>query len=82
MAQRRPRNAEQLKDYLWQEWGNNSTSTLSRLISCMLKCLAAVIRRKGDIASWYNKVERTFLTFAVQVDVFASFIITICIAAK
>ncbi|GBL78501.1 Transposable element Tcb1 transposase [Araneus ventricosus] len=52
MAQRRPRNIQQLQDYLRQEWEKISTDTLSRLVSSMPKRLAAVIRRKGDVTSW------------------------------
>ncbi|GBL73702.1 hypothetical protein AVEN_230693-1 [Araneus ventricosus] len=52
MAQHRPRNIQQLQDYLRQEWEKNSTDTLSRLVSSMPICLAAVIRRKGDVISW------------------------------
>ncbi|GBN66773.1 Transposable element Tcb1 transposase [Araneus ventricosus] len=52
MAQRRPRNIQQLQGYLWQEWEKNSTDTLSRLVSSMPKRLVEVIRRKGDITSW------------------------------
>ncbi|GBL83170.1 hypothetical protein AVEN_165375-1 [Araneus ventricosus] len=52
MAQRRPRNIQQLQDYLRQEWDKISTDTLSRLVSSMHKRLAEVIRRKGDITSW------------------------------
>ncbi|GBO15293.1 Transposable element Tcb1 transposase [Araneus ventricosus] len=52
MAQRRPRNIQQLQDYLRQEWEKISTDTLNRLVSFMPERLAAVIRRKGDVISW------------------------------
>ncbi|GBN01458.1 Transposable element Tcb1 transposase [Araneus ventricosus] len=52
MAQRRPRNIQQLQDYLRQEWEKISTDTLNRLVSSMPKRPAAVIRRKGDVISW------------------------------
>ncbi|GBO37853.1 Transposable element Tc1 transposase, partial [Araneus ventricosus] len=55
MAQRRPRNIQQLQDYLRQEWEKISTDTLNRLVSSMPKRLAAVIRRK-DI---YTSTETT-----------------------
>ncbi|GBO06682.1 Transposable element Tcb1 transposase [Araneus ventricosus] len=52
IAQRRPRNIQQLQDYLRKEWEKISTDTLSRLVSSMPKRLSAVIRRTGDVTSW------------------------------
>ncbi|GBL72877.1 hypothetical protein AVEN_128072-1 [Araneus ventricosus] len=54
MAQSRPRNRQQLQDYLRQEWEKIFTDTLSRLVSSMPKRLAAVIRRKADVTSCFS----------------------------
>lgn len=52
VQQRRPRNSEQLKAVLLQEWNSIPQETTQKLVSSMPARLASVIRRKGAPTKW------------------------------
>ncbi|GBL74185.1 hypothetical protein AVEN_231065-1 [Araneus ventricosus] len=78
MAQHRPRNIQQLQDYLPQEWEKISTDTLSHLVSSIPKLLVAISAVKVT-SPLGNRTERTFLTLVAQGNTLASFIITLSV---